>query len=126
MVRDRDFRYPPRTGISDFGGFSLILGLALQDTLGNLFAGVALQLDKPYEIGDWIEISPRAQVWVGQVEEISWRATTMIGLFDELLVLRIGSWAPRKFRISPRGARRSGVPRPFEFRTPPISVRRKK
>lgn len=67
--------------------FSLILGLALQDTLGNLFAGVALQLDKPYEIGDWIEVSQGAQTWVGQVEEISWRATTMIGLFDELLVL---------------------------------------
>lgn len=67
--------------------FSLILGLALQDTLGNLFAGVALQLDKPYEIGDWIEVSQGSQTWVGQVEEISWRATTMIGLFDELLVL---------------------------------------
>jgi small-conductance mechanosensitive channel len=67
--------------------FSLILGLALQDTLGNLFAGVALQLDKPYEIGDWIEVSQGAQTWVGQVEEISWRATTMIGIFDELVVL---------------------------------------
>ncbi len=67
--------------------FSLILGLALQDTLGNLFAGVALQLDKPYEIGDWVEVSQGTQTWVGQVEEISWRATTMIGLFDELIVL---------------------------------------
>jgi len=67
--------------------FSLILGLALQDTLGNLFAGVALQLDKPYEIGDWIEVSQGGQTWVGQVEEISWRATTLIGYFDELLIL---------------------------------------
>ncbi|MBS1963764.1 MAG: mechanosensitive ion channel family protein [Bdellovibrionales bacterium] len=67
--------------------FSLILGLALQDTLGNLFAGVALQLDKPYEIGDWIEVSQGGQTWVGQVEEISWRATTLIGLFDEFLIL---------------------------------------
>jgi len=67
--------------------FSLILGLALQDTLGNLFAGVALQLDKPYEIGDWVEVSQGGQTWTGQVEEISWRATTLIGLFDELVVL---------------------------------------
>jgi len=51
--------------------FSLILGLALQDTLGNLFAGVALQLDKPYEIGDWIEVNNGGATWVGQVEEIS-------------------------------------------------------
>lgn len=67
--------------------FSLILGLALQDTLGNLFAGVALQLDKPYAIGDWIEIVQNGQTHVGQVEEITWRATTLIGLFDELLIL---------------------------------------
>lgn len=67
--------------------FSLILGLALQDTLGNLFAGVALQLDKPYAIGDWIEITQSGQTYVGQVEEITWRATTLIGLYDELLVL---------------------------------------
>lgn len=67
--------------------FSLILGLALQDTIGNLFAGVALQLDKPYEIGDWIEIVQGSQTYVGQVEEITWRATTLIGLFDELLIL---------------------------------------
>jgi small-conductance mechanosensitive channel len=67
--------------------FSLILGLALQDTIGNLFAGVALQLDKPYGIGDWIEVTQGSQVHVGQVEEISWRATTLIGLFDEVLVL---------------------------------------
>ena len=58
--------------------FSLVLGLALQDTLGNLFAGVALQFDKPYEIGDWVEINNGSQKWVGQIEEISWRATVLI------------------------------------------------
>jgi small-conductance mechanosensitive channel len=67
--------------------FSLVLGLALQDTLGHLFAGVALQFDKPYEIGDWIEIQNGAQKWVGQVEDISWRATTLIGLSDEFITV---------------------------------------
>ncbi len=63
--------------------FSLVLGLALQDTLGNLFAGVALQMDKPYEIGDWIEIQTSGQKWVGQVHDISWRATVLISFTDE-------------------------------------------
>ena len=45
--------------------FSLVLGLALQDTLGNLCAGIAIQLDKPYEIGDWIEVEFETQKWVG-------------------------------------------------------------
>ena len=67
--------------------FSLVLGLALQDTLGNLFAGVALQFDKPYEIGDWVEINNGSQKWVGQIEEISWRATVLIGLTDELITV---------------------------------------
>jgi small-conductance mechanosensitive channel len=67
--------------------FSLVLGLALQDTLGNLFAGVALQFDKPYEIGDWIEISTPNQKWAGQVEEISWRATLLIGIADERITV---------------------------------------
>lgn len=67
--------------------FSLVLGLALQDTLGNLFAGVALQLDKPYEIGDWIEVMQGGQKWIGRVQEITWRATMLEGLFDELLII---------------------------------------
>lgn len=63
--------------------FSLVLGLALQDTLGNLFAGVSMQFDKPYQIGDWIEIFINGQKWVGKVEEISWRATVLLGISDE-------------------------------------------
>jgi small-conductance mechanosensitive channel len=67
--------------------FSIVLGLALQDTLGNLFAGVALQFDKPYEIGDWIEIENDGHKWVGQVEEISWRATVLIAFTEELITV---------------------------------------
>jgi small-conductance mechanosensitive channel len=67
--------------------FSLILGLALQDTLGNLFAGVALQFDKPYEIGDWIEVQVDGHTWVGQVQEISWRATVLIAFTDEAITV---------------------------------------
>ena len=67
--------------------FSLVLGLALQDTLGNLFAGVALQIDKPYEMGDWIEIQSSGQKWIGQVHEISWRATVLTGFGGELITV---------------------------------------
>jgi len=67
--------------------FSIVLGLALQDTLGNLFAGMAIQFDKPYEIGDWIEVHGPGQKWAGQVTEITWRATMLLGLADEYLVI---------------------------------------
>lgn len=67
--------------------FSIILGLALQDTLGNLFAGISLQLDKSFEIGDWVEVVQGLQKTVGQVKEITWRATTLIGWADEVIVI---------------------------------------
>lgn len=96
--------------------FSLILGLALQDTIGNLFAGVALQLDKPYEIGNWIEIVQGGQTYVGQVEEITWRATTLIGLFDELLILPNRLMAAAE--ISNFSARSTPIWRGQSFRLP--------
>ncbi len=68
--------------------FSLVVGLALQDTLGNLFSGVALQMDEPYQIGDWIEVNANGnQKWVGLVDEISWRATVLIGWQDEAITI---------------------------------------
>jgi small-conductance mechanosensitive channel len=66
---------------------SLVVGLAVQDTLGNLFAGIAMQFDKPYEIGDWVEITQGGSKWLGQVYEVTWRATTLVGLADELVSL---------------------------------------
>ncbi|RPJ84092.1 MAG: hypothetical protein EHM18_12475, partial [Acidobacteria bacterium] len=56
---------------SAIGG--LVLGLALQDTLGNLFAGLAIQVEKPFGVGDWI----KAGDYEGRVAEVTWRATKM-------------------------------------------------
>lgn len=66
---------------------SVILGLALQDTLGNLFAGISLQVDKTFELGDWLEIQNGPNKVVGQVKELSWRATVLTGLSDEVITL---------------------------------------
>jgi len=37
--------------------FGVILGLALQDTLGNFFAGISLQADRPFQVGDVITVA---------------------------------------------------------------------
>ena len=52
---------------------AVIIGLALQDTLGNLFAGLAIQIEKPFRVGDWVTIGGQD----GLVSEITWRATKM-------------------------------------------------
>ena len=48
-----------------------VVGLALQDSLGNLFAGIALHTEAPFRVGDWVKVGDRD----GKVEQISWRAT---------------------------------------------------
>ena len=35
-----------------------VVGLALQDTLGNMVSGLALQMQRPFEVGDWIQFDP--------------------------------------------------------------------
>lgn len=67
--------------------FSIILGLALQDTLGNLFAGISLQIDKNFELGDWVEVTNGSQKIIGQIKEISWRSTLLVGFSEELITL---------------------------------------
>jgi small-conductance mechanosensitive channel/CRP-like cAMP-binding protein len=52
---------------------SAVLGLALQDMLGNVIAGVALQLERPFEVGDWVKVSGQE----GQVRQVSWRTLTL-------------------------------------------------
>lgn len=52
---------------------ALVLGLALQDTLGNFFAGIAIQIDKPFSVGHWVRVRDTD----GMVSEITWRATKM-------------------------------------------------
>lgn len=67
--------------------FTIVLGLALQDTLGNLFSGVALQIERPFQLGDWVEVNNGSDKWVGQIQEITWRATSLISFSDELIVI---------------------------------------
>ncbi len=67
--------------------FTIVLGLALQDTLGNLFSGVALQIERPFQLEDWVEVHSSSEKWIGQIQEITWRATSLSGFSDELIVI---------------------------------------
>lgn len=51
-----------------------VLGLSMQETLGNLFAGLALQSQKAFEVGDWVRFADGPE-GVGEVTEVNWRAT---------------------------------------------------
>jgi CRP-like cAMP-binding protein len=78
----------------------VILGLALQDTLGNFFAGISLQADRPFQVGDVITVG--AQRHTGVVEEITWRAVK-IRTFQNHVVLISNSTAAREpIEVCPR------------------------
>ena len=50
-----------------------VIGLSLQDTLGNVMAGLALQLDQSVRVGDWVKVGDQS----GRVSEIRWRSTSL-------------------------------------------------
>lgn len=51
-----------------------VIGFALQDTLGNMMGGIALQLDNSIKVGDWITLPGMPP---GRVSEIRWRYTAL-------------------------------------------------
>lgn len=65
---------------------TVVIGLALQETLGNLFAGLALQMDPAYQVGHWIRVGER----MGKVEEVTWRATKLRTVNNDSIVIPNG------------------------------------
>ena len=59
--------------ITASGVFGVVMGLALQSTLADLFSGIALNLQRPFRVGDWIQVDSGI---LGEVTEMNWRAKT--------------------------------------------------
>lgn len=55
------------------GVAGIVLGLALQDTLGNIFSGFAIYFGGQFKVGDWLLVSDRH----AQIVEINWRSTRL-------------------------------------------------
>ncbi len=60
-----------------------VLAFAMQDTLGNVLSGVALQLDNSLRTGDWIRIDDLT----GRVAQIRWRQTTIRTRNGEVVIV---------------------------------------
>lgn len=70
--------------VAGVGLGALAIGLALQSTLANFFAGVHLLSDKPIEVDNYIELDENTK---GFVEDIGWRSTRIRTLADNLLII---------------------------------------
>ena len=77
----------------------IVIGLALQDTLGNFFAGAAIQADNPFQIGDVIDIPGKG---TGVVEGISWRGVKIRTFQNKLLVISNSVMGKEAIEVAPR------------------------
>lgn len=60
---------------------SVVLGLALQESLANIFSGVVLSVDRPYQPGDWILVDGIE----GKVMDSNWRSTRLLNRDNDML-----------------------------------------
>jgi small-conductance mechanosensitive channel/CRP-like cAMP-binding protein len=60
---------------------TVVIGFALQETLGNIFSGLTLQISRPFQPGDWVRVADK----VGTVHDVGWRATTIVTRANEWL-----------------------------------------
>lgn len=60
-----------------------VIGFALQDILKNFFSGITLNMEIPFRKGDWIEVSNQ----VGEVIEMSWRATKIKTIEGNFIII---------------------------------------
>ena len=81
--------------------FGVILGLALQDTLGNFFSGISLQADRPFQVGDVITVG--VQRHTGVVEEITWRAIKVRTFQNHVVLINNSTAAKEPIEVSARG-----------------------
>ncbi|WP_225767751.1 cyclic nucleotide-binding domain-containing protein [Inquilinus sp. Marseille-Q2685] len=78
------FGIPVGTLVATSGVIAIILGLALQNTLGDVFSGIAMTLGRPFAIGDWIVLSDGTE---GRVVESTWRSTHLLTGSNNVVVL---------------------------------------
>jgi small-conductance mechanosensitive channel/CRP-like cAMP-binding protein len=97
--------------ITALGIGSLVIALALQDTLNNLFAGLLLSLNRPFQVGDWVQMGDIE----GQVVEVNWRASLLRTRDNDLVVIPNGEMAQSSFKNYSRPTKLHRVSEGFDL-----------
>jgi len=97
-----------------------VIGLALQSTIANVFAGLALELDRSLGVGDWIQVGGH----VGRIAEVSWRSTEIVTKDgDTVIVPNAQLLNSEVLNFSkPRDLHRMWLRVGFHYRHPPNEV----
>jgi small-conductance mechanosensitive channel len=100
---------------------SAVIGLALQDMLASVVAGLALQLERPFQVGDWVHVSGQE----GQVMQMNWRTLTLKTLDNHNIILPNASVAKQDITnySRPTPLQRMHVRVGVAYRHPPGQVK---
>ncbi|MCX8158116.1 MAG: mechanosensitive ion channel family protein [Candidatus Diapherotrites archaeon] len=79
---------------------TLILGLASQETLANFFAGIAMQLDRQINYGDYVRL-PSGDV--ARLRKIGLRSTKLIDAYDTTIIMSNSDFAKTRFQLLSKG-----------------------
>jgi small-conductance mechanosensitive channel len=107
--------------IATLGVTSIVVGLALQEPLGNLFSGLVLLMERPFEVGEMIEVGHFA----GQVKEVNWRSAHIESAGGAIQVVP-NSTLNKETIVNysrPRPSRRETIDVRFSYQDPPYKVR---
>jgi len=112
------FDLPIQGLLATSGVVAIILGLALQSTLGDVFSGVVLSFSRPYRPGDWISVEGGTD---GRVIELNWRATYILTARRDLAVVPNSTIAKSKIVnvSSPSDLHGTSITVQLDARTPP-------
>ncbi|HUN98365.1 MAG TPA: mechanosensitive ion channel family protein [Bradyrhizobium sp.] len=83
-IVDTVLKQPISAVLATSGVLAIVLGLALQNTLADVFSGLAINIERPFGAGDWITVTDDVR---GQVMEINWRATLIRTLSNDMIVI---------------------------------------
>lgn len=96
---------PVKGLLATSGVMAIVIGLALQSTLADVFSGIVLNTTRPYQIGDSISIDGTE----GKVVDIDWRATRLITGSGSLAVIPNSVAAKARLLNHSRPADRHGI-----------------
>jgi hypothetical protein len=101
---------------------SIVLGLSLQDPLGNLYSGVILLFERPFTVGDWLRVGDT----VGQAVEVNWRAVHLLVRGTEVQIIPNSVLAKGNFGNVSRPTRQYSdtITLGFSYDDPPNKVKR--
>jgi small-conductance mechanosensitive channel/CRP-like cAMP-binding protein len=78
------FDLPVKGLLATSGAFAIVIGLALQSSLGDVFSGIVLNIERPYRVGDWVVLDGGVE---GRVVETNWRSTHILTASQDLAII---------------------------------------